>query len=626
MNNQYENVRIGIEVGDHGMNYEKFIEDLKINFDLSRVGFMLIYTQPVDIPERLWLEWAAFFKENDIYFAFLYTQQRGAPKGKISHLTEELVQKMKGIAGEYFVGDMIGETGGMASWQEGYYEDIGMEKPIFDDMQEAKDNYVKHVCSLVEIDRRFKVPAVLAVEATTFNRYNFEAGVDYSFVEMMCGNPEVMFASVRGACKAYGREWWASHIAQEWYGGFRNNDTLKHKRLTLAYYYSFLAGAKFIYPESGNFKIASYGDNYGAESDLCKAYRSAWNKFSDFVQEHKRPVKGPKVKIGILQGNLDSWTGWGGATVWNQFDQDSWSYGAAEQSWEYLNRLFEGDKWHATTNYGEVDQSASVPYGQYDIVPIEASVEVLQQYSCLILLGWNTMTEIIYENLKQYVYQGGRLFMSVSHLNKSSKRGGEIELINNGDYSDLFGCIVKGEGKKVNWGVKFIEESSIPGYQYPYAKDGVCDPICACGIIRCADVQLTTAKVVALLADKFIKWREESPALLVENAYGKGFASLITSWDYPGEIGLNKFMQVMMKTIIAGEQKDSDIQVISNDKIRYSVYPMDDGSYVIYLLNTDYNVANKAKVVYGDKKVELEIESCEMRIVNASKDDIKINL
>lgn len=614
-----EYVKIGVEIGEHDQDYENIINHLKTNFDIRRIDFVLMYMSPVDIREELWYEWAEFFKENDIHFAFLYTQQRGAPKGKVSHFTKEIVARIKEIAGGYFIGDMIGETGGLASWQEGYYEDVGMPKPQFADMEEAKKYYIDHVKSVVDIDRGFEVPAVLAVEATTFSRYNFEAGVDYTFIEMLCGNPEIIFASARGAVKAYGREWWGCHIAPEWYGGLRNEDPLKYKRSRLAYYYAFLSGAKYVYPESGHLKIESYGDVYTDESEFCRSYRESWDDFADFVHLHKRPKGGPKVSLGFVQGNLDSWTGWGGATVWNQFNKKEWVYGAAENSWEHLNRVFEGEKWHVPTVYGEQDATNSVPYGQYDIVPAEAPLEVLSQYECLVFTGWNTMTDEIYDKFKKYVYNGGKLFMSLAHLNMNSARDGEMRMVKNGDYSDLFGCVVSGEGRELNWGVKFIEDSGIPGYKYPYTKNGMCDPICNAGTIKCPEVELTGGKAVAILSDKFRKWRENSPVLMVENAYGKGFASLITSWDYPGSAGLGKFVQVLLRAVVSGEQEAADIKVFGSDKIFYAVYPLKDGQYRIYLLNTDYNVPNKVKLTFGNVTGEIEVKSCDMEIVQVTK-------
>jgi hypothetical protein len=620
-----EFVRLGLEVGEHLSDYENFIQYVTGNYDVSKVDFILITMKPVEMKEDLWYKWAEFFRDYNIYFAFLYTQQRGAPEGKESHLTIDIVNNIKKIAGSYFVGDMIGETGGLASWMEGYYEDYGIEKKYFKDMQEAKDCYIEHVASRVKIDKELQVPGVLAVEATIFSRYNFEAGVDYASAEMMCGNPEIIFASVRGASKAYGREWWASHIANEWYGGFRNDDPLKYNRLKLAYYYSYIAGARYIYPESGDIKISSYGYNYKADDPFCKAYRSIWNEFSDFIHLHSRPSCGPKVKIGFLQGNLDSYTGWGGTTVWNNFNNDDWVYGDPERGWEHLDNIYRAEKWHVPTVYGESDMTPSIPYGLYDIVPVEAPSEVLQKYDCLIFVGWNTMTNDIYDKLKSYVWDGGKLFLAVPNLISEASREKTYELINNGDFSDFLGCTVNGKGKKLNWGIKFIDESLIPGYQYPYTCNGMCDPIFSSGSIQYADVSLSGGKVIAILADKFNEWRENSPPIIVENKYGNGYTSLITSWDYPGAACMGRLFRFLVRAIIAGEQLNSDIRVIGNDKVHYAVYPDGEG-YIIYLLNTDYNVSNNVSILSGKCNAEIDIESCEIMVAYVTADMILVPL
>ncbi|MEG2378271.1 MAG: hypothetical protein RSC43_07960, partial [Clostridia bacterium] len=198
--------RLGLEIGDHFASYDTFTDYISENYDLTKLGFVLIYISRDEVGADRFYSWARFFAENDICFAFLYTQQRGAPIGKISHLTAEIVAGIREIAGDYFIGDMIGETGGLASWPEGYYGEEPMPRQDFADMREARDEYVKSVAELVKIDKDFGVDNVLAVEATMFSRYNFEAGVKYTFLEMMCANPEIMLASARGASRAYRRD------------------------------------------------------------------------------------------------------------------------------------------------------------------------------------------------------------------------------------------------------------------------------------------------------------------------------------------------------------------------------------------------------------------------------------
>lgn len=614
--------KTGIEIGEHISDYENFTKYIEDHFDPDKLDFVLIMMKPVEMPRKLWREWGEFFKKHKITFAFLYTQQRGAPEGKDTHLTPEIVEELKQTAGEYFLGDMIGETGGLASWLEGYYDVLNMEKPDFQTLSQAKQAYIEHVRSCVDIDRKLDVPSVLAVEATVFSRYNFEAGVDHTVIEMMCGNPEIMFASARGACKAYNKKIWSSHIAHEWYGGFRNDDPLKYKRLKVAYYYAFLSGAKYIYPESGDISISSYGYHYDTNHPLCKTYRDIRNEFTDFARLHYRPQSGPEVKVAFLHGYLDGYTGWGGSTVWNNFGKEDWVYGSAEKGWSVVtDELFKGDPWYHPHNYGQNDTSFSVPYGQYDLVPVEAPLKVLSDYDYLIFVGWNTMTEELYDKLKACVEQGGKLLASIPHLSTNDVRNQEFSIIRNGDVSDLFGVVVKGPGRRHAWGVKFIEESTVDGCLYPCTKDEACDPMCADGLIRSADIEMKGGKVIAVLSDRFFNTFENRPPILTEYACGKGTATLLTAWDYPGAESLRRLFKTILKSILSGEQRKARVQVIGDDKIRYGVYRQD-GFFAVYILNTDYNRPGKVSVCFNDMRLEIEVNSCDMRIAYLTDDFI----
>lgn len=59
----------------------------------------------------------------------------------------------------------------------------------------------------------------------------------------------------------------------------------------------------------------------------------------------------------------------------------------------------------------------STPYGPIDILPIEASNEVMNQYKALIFLGWNTFDNADIIRIKKFVEQGGTLLLSAVHLN-----------------------------------------------------------------------------------------------------------------------------------------------------------------------------------------------------------------
>ena len=245
-------------------------------------------------------------------------------------------------------------------------------------MQFPKDSYIKHVSELVNFDLGIYVENVLAVEATAISKYNFEAGVKYTFLEMECGNPEILLSFARGASRGYARELWGSHIAHEWYGGFRQDDPMKYKRLKIAYCYAYLSGANFIYTESGDCGIESYGYEFDGDHEFCKEYRSVWNDFADFSKQDNRPVNGPEVKVAFIHGNLDGFTGWGGATVWNQYDREEWGFGAAENSWNILKEAQSSRGWFEPEVFGNYDTSHAPALGLYDVIPIETPTEIMK--------------------------------------------------------------------------------------------------------------------------------------------------------------------------------------------------------------------------------------------------------
>ena len=611
-------VRLGLEIGDCMSDYDSFLPFIREHYDLEKLGFILFFISPPEVGAERFYEWARFCTENDICFAFLYTQQRGAPVGRVSHLTPEIVRNIKEIAGEYFMGDMIGETGGLVSWPKGYY--AATRHPMLDqtieDMRDARDAYVNNVAALTRIDKEMGVDNVLAVEATCFSRYNFAAGVDYTSIEMMCGNPEIMFASARGACAAYHRDTWGCHIAHEWYGGFRNDDPLKYKRLRLAYNYAYLSGANLIYPESGDFGMRSYGYNYEASHPFCQSYRDAWNEFGELLKKDKRPATGPTVKVAFVYGNLDSYAGWGGTSVWGQFDREEWGYGAPENSWKILDEVNRGQRWHDTTLFGESDLSAAPGLGLYDILPCEAPAEVMSQYEYLIFAGWNSMTEEVYENLKKYVSGGGKLLLSAAHLNTSTRRDGELALLHGGKLSDFLGCDLDGGSIRLNSGVKFFKESLMDGVLYPATGDLHCDPICPGGFASYAKVTMKGGRVAAALCDVFQGCQEDAPPALVEHRYGKGVVSLMTNLDYPGSPALFPFYRTVVKELLHASHRSSPVKVHASDKISFAVYPTGENTWAVYLLNTDYDMDQNVKVEYNGKTVERTLSSMELARVD----------
>ena len=607
----------GIHIGEHSFVPSEVKKEIYERVIKPGYNFVTIRTRRnVLVEPHYFIEWAKYLAENKVYFVFLYTIQN-APKGVVTHLDEKTVAEMKRVAGKYFVGDMIGETGSSVACKwPGYYGEagdgwdakIGTKK--HPDMKAAHEAYIKEVSKLVEIDRELGIPDVVSVEATGLNKYNAEAGVTIPMLELMCGSPDQLVSSLRGMARGFDSKMWGTYVAHEWYGGMRHDDTLKRKRLELAYKYAYLAGTQALCLESGDELIASYGHRFEVDSEICEDYRRVLSEMMDYINKDERPVGGPRVKLAFVSGLHDAWGGWGGSYVWNQFEGNEWGHSEAEHSWRFLSEIGVKRTWEDIANFGENDLSASPAYGMYDIVPIEAPVEKLCSYDYLIFLGWNSMTDENMDKLTEYVNRGGRLLMTAAHLNYSAKRAGELIMPSNEKLEKLFGARFTGETFKSNNGVKFNYEALDSEIRYPGTKSLSCDPIYAAGYADYAKFEITDGYETALINDNFSKMPSIAPAV-IENRVGEGVATLVTSLNYPGNPTLYPLYRAIAREMITESARKADIRVISSDRLRWAVY---EGNK-IYLLNTDYDMPITARIIYGDKEKEVTLASLELKAI-----------
>lgn len=613
----------GIHLGEHSIDPEGLIEEIRcrviepgLNFVTIRTGYK--FKRP-HILQHYFLEWARFLAEHRIYFALLYTVQY-APEGRSSALDRATVDQMKQIAGEYFLGDTIGEVGSsIACKLPGYFTGAGRRDntPIrtdYPDLAAAHKGYVQCVSAYTDIDRALGLPGILSVEATALSKYNAEAGVTVPILEMMCGNPELLVSSLRGTARAMGAKLWGTYVAHEWYGGMRHEDPLKIKRLELTYKYAYLAGSQIFCLESGDECIQSYGQTHGKDSALCQDYRRVLAQMADFIREDRRPSGGPKVTAAFVSGRFDGWGGWGGSALWNQFHRPQWGYGEAEYSWRIPEELGVRRGWADIANYGNEDLSANPAYGLFDIVPIEADTEVLCRYDRLIFLGWNSMTEENMGKLTEFVRRGGQLLMTAAHLNTAETRDGPWTPPSEAALEALFGCRFTGETELSNNGIKFCRESLAEEHRYPFSGDLDCDPIYSAGYLRWGKFAPTEAQVTATLADSFACREGGLPAVL-EHRLGAGVATLVTSLQYPGAGALLPLYWALTREMITAGVRSCPLKVLGSDRIRWACY----GSGKLYLLNTDYDLPAPVRVRAGDRELQLTLEPLELKTLEVSQ-------
>ena len=595
----------GIRIGRHEFNPEEVIDWIDKNVIPYGLNFLRFNVKGVKTEPESFFKWAKYLSENKIYFAFQGHNKEDLGFGR------ETALGMKEIAGKYYLCNLCNSELGTKYCCQGSFSRT-LDTDNLSDGKTRLENALREAKAEIHFDD--SIPTV-SIEATSLISTIAEQS-DFPLLETMCGDPEIMIPLTRGIAKANGKSRWGTYIAHEWYAGTRNLDPIKIKRLPIAYRYAYLSGSNMFVLESGNEDVCSQDtyleDRLDYNHDLCKQYRAFLKDFSDFIKNDKRPLGNPKVKFAFVQGNLDSYSPFRiGGYLWNAHNTESFGYSAPEYMWRIFDAIQSKRPWGDTHNFGSHDFSGAVGYGLYDIIPATASYETMSQYDYLVFVGWNTMTEEIYENLKRFVKGGGKLFMTAAHLNTSDKRDGEIKLIHGGRVSDLFGCDLDAENPlHVNRSYVF-RDSIVPGVLYPYCMDWFAE-----GYLNYATVIRRGATETGKLCIQALhKYTEEylngMNPWLTEYKLGDGYAMLMTSLDYPSGSGFSAYKTVV-RELMNASHRDADVKVYGSDKLRFSVYEGDR----IYLLNTDFDCKIFATVENQGRKREFILEPCELMTVS----------
>ena len=139
----------------------------------------------------------------------------------------------------------------------------------------------------------------------------------------------------------------------------------------------------------------------------------------------------------------------------------------------------------------------------------------------------------------------------------------------------------------------------------------VSDPILTAGYVDYAEVRLCEARPLAMLANSFREYSPDLPTAAIEHRLGDGVATLVTSYNYPGNPAAMPLYRVMVREFVTASARTADIKVLSTDKLRYTVYP--DGK--MYLLNADYDLPISVKITHDAKEITLTLEPLELKII-----------
>ena len=585
-------------------------------------------------------EWAKYFHDNEIYFKTSGNFPRFEKEVTFT-LSKEETEKIAELAGEYYLGDGIGEFGGFYATRAKGYDNKTSEDPVqgIKDCKEAKETYIRQIRKKMDKMRENGAPYITSTQAVTLTPYDYEAGVDTVIVEVAPRNQEQIVAFGRGAQRAYKREVIGAWLAHEFYGGYHQFDPLKDKRFTAEYYNLYLAGYDFVCLESGFREIHSHVDSVIPEGgERPTSYLNEATKFADFCKSDIRPGKnGPITKVAFVQGNLDGF-GWGNSSsVWGQYHDEKWGFGAPEYSYRVLDDVYTSCGWHEGRNFGDYDYSTSPAYGQYDVIPATCPLDVMKQYKWLIFCGWNTMTPEIVETLKAYVKGGGNLLITAAHMRDSidrEKKGKFAEGL-----EELVGCKLSEETFRCNDGYKFVKFSTVDGVMYPGTKTLLCDPAWSAGYTNYVKIEPTTAVPVCFISDTFATNMYSSKSskvkayesfgntyvdgsiipLITENKLGDGNVIFMANSEYPGDPAIFPLYRLMVKAALSASHRTSDIKVVGSDKLRFAVYDGGD-FYKVYIFNSDFNFEQRARVIYNGKIIaDKTVNSVELEIVEFKK-------
>ena len=608
-------MQTGVNIGDYHFEPDNILDVVKkYKFGKENGGLFNFLAIRLDkerpTAEQLY-EWARYFHDNEIYFKISGNVPRRGDN-RTPKLTPEETAKIQELAGEYFLGDGIGEFGGFyATKAKGYYARGMSENPVdgLKDCQEAKDTYIRQIGKEISVRRENGSKIISSTEAVTFTQYDYEAGVDHCIIEVAPRNMEQIMAFGRGAQRAYKKESLGAWFAHEFYGGYHQFDPLKAKRFKAEYYSMYLAGIDFCCLESGYRGIYSHVPAPLPEDHpLPKSYLKEAEDFAKFCNEDVRPGKnGPITKVAFVKGNLDGYAFGNSSSLWGQYYDEKWGFNSPEYSYRILDEVYHASEWNDGKNFGDYDYSHAPAYGLYDVIPATCPLDVMKQYEWVIYCGWNTMTHEIYETLKEYVKGGGKLFITGAHLRDSIDRNEKGKILD-ADWEELLGVKLSEEIYRTNDGYKFRRNSTIDGIKYPGTESFLCDPFLSAGYTEYVKIEPTKAIPVCFIADSFAPDIPTQIPIVTEHKLGLGSVMFMAASEYPGAPAIYPLYKFFVKAILTASHRTSDIKVLGSDKLRFAVYA-DEEKYKVYILNTDYNFEQRARVIYngeiiGDKVID----------------------
>jgi len=465
------------------------------------------------------------------------------------------------------------------------------------DMKDASEKFISFYKTKIDAIHDLGLKAGFG-EAAGGARYAYLAGVDFTRAETIAGIQMPLLAKVRSSSESLGNGRWGVHIAIH-----HHHQPYDEAHLGI-YFISLMQpwtmGAELIYEEDSLFEL--FKEERQAWDDLLtKGKRDMTRNFFKFVKTH--PRKGKCVRsIAHIEGRYAApfngytcgyeqgpdFNIWGGLGK----DCEEWGYKQPEKCQHVLNVLMPGTITLPLRQQFDKTRYifSGTPFGDFDMVPIEATEEYLKNYKLLMNLGWNTMIQEDYEKIRAFVKNGGTYLSGLpqysTHIDREFLKDMEdLRLYNHGELSELSGIKVLGKGVEYcgQWNCK--DRINMPEPELISLPN---DNIMEDGKAFLADIELTGAEIVA--------WDAASgKPMLVRNKVGKGYVYTFTVWAYAGHEQFQTFSASWVSKL--AEENKLDIYIEdSSHEVFWTVWE-NENEKTVYILNTDWVEKGNTKLV-----------------------------
>jgi len=555
-------IYVGMDCDDHRHDESGEMDRLLEHFALIKMGNFVSfrpkknrnYPEGYPAKKEAWQKWLNFCKNHNIYFQFSETLSLAFTKEDILRL-----------GGENLLGFQFHEPYLVFQPLGSQTDEVSKAK----DLREKKDAYMAYLNKRIS-EGKCKNSEVLCGDPSLLCVYLRETKVDTILAETV-SNSSLLFGAARGSGKKFG-----AHIPIDWYLGSLH-DEAKSRRFKLLLNLTYAYGGQYAYAENGVFKTNAFSRN-DWEDDFCSKNREILSQFYRFTLANPRRGK-VVVPLAVVYGNLESMFWLPDDRIPELIDTENWDdlvWGKwYDTQYRWVWKAIEA--WLPSFEFKDLGKNESLtkmftgtPYGSVDVISPYADLE---KYKAIIFLGWNTMDKKIYQNLLNYVKNGGILFICGCHLDIRDDFKSRVRIIHDGKVNDLIGAKIAGPGEKI------------------FDKFRLCKLI----------------NIKAKKVDDF----------LYEYRPGRGKVYFFNFYDYPYDLRLVNMVKNVLQKI--SDEIDTGITISGEDAkyINYNIW-QDGDKKIIYLINTDWqHEGNKKEIVVKTKtkKVLLKIEEGKITVL-----------